>query len=38
MITFNKRPKSNLIHLDDLLLDLKKDPDALEVPIPKYFK
>jgi len=27
MITFNKRPKSNLIHLDDILLDLKKDPD-----------
>lgn len=29
MITFNKRPKSNLIHLDDILLDLKKDPDWL---------
>jgi len=38
LITFNKRPRSDLIHLDDLLMDLKKDPDVLEVPIPRFFK
>jgi hypothetical protein len=25
------------VHLDDLLVDLKLTPDALEVPVPRYF-
>lgn len=37
-MTFNNRPKSDLVHLDDLLVDLKYDPAVLEIPIPRYFR
>ena len=37
LIFLNPRPKSIFINLDDLLMDLKLDPDCLEIPIPRYF-
>lgn len=33
----HKAPQSDFIQLDDLLIDLKLNEDALEVPIPRYF-
>ena len=33
----HKAPQSDFIQLDDLLIDLKLNEDALEVPIPRFF-
>lgn len=33
----HKAPQSDFIHLDELLIDLKLNEDALEVPIPRHF-
>lgn len=36
--TFNNRPGSIYIHLDQLLFDLKYDPSIIEIPVPRYFR
>ena len=38
LIFYNPRPKSIYVHLDQLLFDLKYDPQIIEIPIPRYFK
>ena len=37
LLVLNPRKTSIYINLDDLLMDLKLDPDSLEIPIPRYF-
>jgi len=37
LIFLNPRPKSIFINLDDLLMDLKLDPDNMEITLPRYF-
>lgn len=32
-----KVDQTEFIHLDEVLKDLKKTPDALELPVPRYF-
>jgi hypothetical protein len=36
--THHNSPQADFIHLDELLIDLKLNEDALEIPIPRYFK
>jgi hypothetical protein len=38
MVTFNPRPKSIYVHLDQIMFDMKYDPTMIEIPIPRYFK
>eukprot|EP00831_Metopus_contortus_P056257 TRINITY_DN47_c0_g1_i6.p2 TRINITY_DN47_c0_g1~~TRINITY_DN47_c0_g1_i6.p2 ORF type:complete len:392 (-),score=135.85 TRINITY_DN47_c0_g1_i6:1317-2492(-) len=38
MIEHNRRPHSTLVHLDDILMDLKLDPRVLEVPVPRWLR
>ena len=38
LIEFNRRPHSILVHLDDILMDLKMDPKVLEVPVPRWLR
>lgn len=38
MIDFNRRPHSTLVHLDDILMDLKLDPKCLELPVPRWLR
>lgn len=38
MVLFNPRPGSIYVHLDQLLFDLKFDPQVIEIPVPRYFK
>ena len=38
MVRCNVRKGHDLIHLDDLLVPFKMDPEVLEIPIPNYFK
>ncbi len=38
LIEHNRRPHSTLVHLDDILMDLKLDPRVLEVPIPRWLR
>lgn len=38
LATYNNRPSSIYIHLDQLLFDLKYDPSIIEIPVPRYFK
>ena len=37
MIMYNPRKKSIYVHLDQLLFDLKYDPQIIEMPVPRYF-
>eukprot|EP00743_Colponemidia_sp_Colp-15_P001010 GILK01001116.1.p1 GENE.GILK01001116.1~~GILK01001116.1.p1 ORF type:complete len:850 (-),score=212.62 GILK01001116.1:85-2634(-) len=37
LVFFNPRPKSDYVHLDDVLVDLKLNPDILEISVPKFF-
>jgi len=30
--------RSEFVHLDELLIDLKLNEDALEIPVPRYFR
>ena len=38
LVTFNPRPGSHYVHLDQLIFDLKYDPSILEIPVPRYFR
>ena len=38
LATYNNRPGSIYIHLDQLLFDLKYDPSIIEIPVPRYFR
>ena len=38
LVTFNPRPGSIYVHLDQILFDIKMDPSMIEIPIPRYFK
>jgi len=38
LIEHNRRPHSTLVHLDDILMDLKLDPRVLEVPVPRWLR
>jgi len=38
LVTYNPRPGSVYVHLDQLLFDLKYDPSMIEIPVPRYFK
>ena len=38
MIENNRRPHSTLVHLDDILMDLKLDPKVLEIPVPRWLR
>jgi ATP-dependent 26S proteasome regulatory subunit len=38
LIEHNRRPHSVLVHLDDILMDLKLDPKVLEVPVPRWLR
>jgi hypothetical protein len=38
LIEHNRRPHSTLLHLDDVLMDLKLDPRVLEIPAPRWLR
>jgi len=38
LIEHNRRPHSTLVHMDDILMDLKLDPRVLEVPVPRWLR
>eukprot|EP00826_Nyctotherus_ovalis_P053990 TRINITY_DN704_c0_g2_i7.p1 TRINITY_DN704_c0_g2~~TRINITY_DN704_c0_g2_i7.p1 ORF type:complete len:828 (-),score=357.22 TRINITY_DN704_c0_g2_i7:684-3167(-) len=38
LIEHNRRPHSTLVHLDDVLMDLKLDPRVLEIPVPRWLR
>lgn len=38
LIDHQVRTGSLYVHLDQLLFDLKYDPSAIEIPVPRYFK
>ena len=38
LVTFNPRPGSIYVHLDQILFDIKMDPSMIEIPVPRYFK
>ena len=38
LIEHNRRPHSTLVHLDDILMDLKLDPRVLEIPVPRWLR
>ncbi len=38
LVEHNRRPHSTLVHLDDVLMDLKLDPRVLEVPVPRWLR
>jgi hypothetical protein len=38
LIDHQARTGSLYVHLDQLLFDLKYDPSAIEIPVPRYFK
>ena len=38
LIEHNRRPHSTLVHLDDILMDLKLDSRVLEVPVPRWLR
>ena len=38
LIEHNRRPHNILVHLDDILMDLKLDARALEVPVPRWLR